>query len=228
MPRSARVSAKASCSWRALFTHSTSSKSRSAQLLGVRRRSSRPGRCSSTRRRVPTSESTWNVVMASCSGMVPPSSCCWSRRKGPPALATGTLVPVVRRRPGGQCPSERPPGSPSRGGKCPDGHDRDPSATHRGEGTTAFHRRRRPGRRGPRPAVGDRPGRRQHHRHRRVHDAGRHGRRRDQLHPHPRRHRHRRRAARRALRAAHQAGARPPTAACTPTPATSSATSPAT
>ena len=33
-----RASAKASCSWRARFTQSTSSKSRSSQLVGVRRR----------------------------------------------------------------------------------------------------------------------------------------------------------------------------------------------
>ncbi len=56
-----RAAANASCSACARLTHSMSSNSRSATLSGVRRLSSRSGRCRITCRRRPTSESTWNM-----------------------------------------------------------------------------------------------------------------------------------------------------------------------
>ena len=59
---------------------------------------------------------------------------------------------------------------------------------------------------GPGPAVGDRSRGRQHHRHRRVHDAGRDGRRGHELHHHARRDRARRGAPGCAVRSAHEAG----------------------
>lgn len=61
-PRSRSTSANPSCSCCARRTQSTSSKRSASLLVGVSRFSSSPGRCRTTRRSCPTSESTWNPM----------------------------------------------------------------------------------------------------------------------------------------------------------------------
>ena len=71
------ASANASCSACARLTQSMSSNSSSAALSGVRRLSSRPGRCRMTWRRRPTSESTWNMALPFLAGPGPEQPYRW-------------------------------------------------------------------------------------------------------------------------------------------------------
>src|SRR5215470_18125668 len=71
MPRSRITSRNMSCSALALATQITSSNRSSSALDGVSRLCSRPGRCTMTRRSLPTSECTPNVMLiTSCLGVL--------------------------------------------------------------------------------------------------------------------------------------------------------------
>src|SRR5271170_101736 len=89
-PRERSTSANASCSACARLTQSTSSNSRSAALSGVRRLSSRPGRCRITCRSRPTSESTWNIAPPFGLSLVP---CVYPiRRPCQPDVSAGSAA----------------------------------------------------------------------------------------------------------------------------------------